>query len=78
MWKCSKVLGWGGLNEGCELYAVGIGDPLKVSPPGNEVIRDVLLEEVSQRGIKSTAEGGWEAAAVAPPLRADPLPSSIH
>ena len=56
------------------MYAVGIGDPLKVSPPGNEVIRDVLQEEVSQRGIKSTAEGGWEAAAVAPPLRAEPLP----
>lgn len=45
-----------------------------MSPPGNEVIRDVLQEEVSQSGIKSTAEGGWEAAAVAPPLRAEPLP----
>lgn len=55
------------------MYAVGTGDPLKVSPPGNEVIRDVLQEEVSQRGIKSTAEGSWEAAAAAPSLRAGPL-----
>lgn len=65
--------GSGGLNEGCEWFAVGTGDPLKVSPPGNEVIRDVLQEEVSQRGVKSTAEGGWEAAALAPPLRAGPF-----
>lgn len=75
--RSSKVLGRGGLNEGCEWYAVGTGDPLKVSPPGNEVIRDVLHEEVSQRGVKSTAEGGWEAAALAPPLRAGPLPLDI-
>ena len=51
---------------------------MKVSPPGNEVIRDVLQEEVSQRGIKSTAEGSWEAAAAAPSVRAGSLPSSIH
>lgn len=40
----------GGLNEGCEWFAVGTGDPLKVSPRGNEVIRDASAEEVSQRG----------------------------
>lgn len=45
------------------LYPGGNGDPLKVWAQRRDVIRTVLQREISQRGIRSMGEGGWEAAA---------------
>lgn len=61
---------------GVWLYPGGNGDPLKVWAQRRDVIRTVLQRETSQWGIRSTGEGGWEAAA-SPLLTDGSFPSNV-